>query len=95
MSKKTATLDELTKQYNVLNERKIQAETQLKEAEKRLLEMQTQAQKEFGTNDIAELQARLEQLEAENETRRADYQALLKGIQTDLKNIESPAPTDD
>jgi DNA repair exonuclease SbcCD ATPase subunit len=95
MSKKTATLDELTKQYNVLNERKIQAETQLKEAEKRLLEMQTQAQKEFGTNDIAELQARLEQLEAENETRRADYQALLEGIQTDLKNIESPAPTDD
>lgn len=93
MAKKTteqpASIDELTQQYHVLNERKIQAETQLKEAEKRLKELQKQANSEFGTSEVDELQTKLQQMEAENETRRADYQQLLNGIQADLEKIET------
>lgn len=94
MTSKPATIDELTKKYHTLNERKIQAETQLREAEKRLQELQTQASTEFGTSDVAELQSRLEQMEAENEKRRTDYQTLLAGIQSDLEKIDSASATE-
>ena len=82
-------IDVLTQRYHTLNERKIQFQTQLQEAEKRLQELQKQAQEEFGTSDVDELQTKLQQMEAENEKRRADYQQLLEGIQADLQKIEA------
>lgn len=94
MSDKPGTIDELTKKYHALNERKIQSETQLKEAEKRLQELQTQALAEFGTSDVTDLQTRLEQMESENEKRRADYHTLLTGIQDDLEKIDSAAASE-
>lgn len=89
-SDQPAGIEELTEQYHALNERKIQAETQLKEADKRLKELQKTAESEFGTSDVAKLEKKLKQMEAENEKRRADYQKLLSGIQADLDKIEAP-----
>ncbi|MEZ6126944.1 MAG: hypothetical protein R3C49_27825 [Planctomycetaceae bacterium] len=86
------TIEQLTQQYHTLNERKIQAQTQLQEAQKRLEELQRQAEKDFGTSDITALQNRLKQMETENEKRRSDYQQLLAGIQADLQKIESGKP---
>lgn len=85
-------IEELTNEYERLNERKIQAQTQLDEATNRLRELQEEAEKEFGTSDVEQLQAKLEQMESENERRRQEYQELLEGIASDLEKIEQESP---
>ena len=84
-------IDELKRQYETLNERKIQAQTQLEEATKQLDTLQKEAVEQFETSDIDELKEKLEQMEAENEQRRRDYQSLLDGIETDLAQAAKEA----
>ncbi len=81
-------IEDLTDEYQRLNERKIQTQTQLETATKELKSLQKQAEKEFGTSDIAELEAKLQEMEAENEKRRSEYQTLLEGIAADLAKVE-------
>ena len=83
------TIDELRKRHQRLNERKIAAETELKGAIKRLDELKKEARDTFDTDDILELQKKLKQMEAENESKRAAYQAELERIETDLASVES------
>ena len=82
-------IDELRKRYQGLDKRKIEAETELKGAIKRLDELKKEARDTFGTDDILELQKKLKQMEAENESKRAAYQAELERIETDLASVES------
>ncbi len=56
------TIEELTERYQVLNERKIQAQTNLKNAEKQLRDLQKKARDSYGTDDVEELKRQLEQL---------------------------------
>ena len=81
-------IEQLKSEYEQLNKRKIQAQTQLEEAEKQLTSLQEESNKEFGTSDINELTKKLEQMEAENEKQRRDYQDLLDRINQDLKDVE-------
>ncbi len=83
-----SSIEELTSEYKRLNERRIQAQTQLDEATRQLETLQQEAQDEFGTSDVDELQTRLNEMEAENEKRRQEYQKLLEGIASDLKKVE-------
>jgi hypothetical protein len=87
-------IEELTEQYQQLNEKKIQTQTQLDEATKQLEALQKEAVAEFETCDIEELKAKLKQMESENETRRSKYQELLQGIADDLANVEQEAATE-
>ena len=88
-NKKTArSIDDLKGEYERLNERKIQAQTQLEEATKQLEALQKEAIAEFETSDIHELKSKLEQMEAENEQRRCDYQELLEQISGELAKVE-------
>ena len=84
-------IEQLKKQYEALNERKIQTNTELKRAEKDLLELQTEATSEFGTSDVSELKSKLEKMESENEKNRMEYQKLLDKIEADLKAVEKAA----
>jgi hypothetical protein len=96
-NKKTVrSIDDLKGEYERLNERKIQAQTQLEEATKQLEALQTEAIAEFETSDIDTLKTKLKQMEAENEQRRSDYQELLEGISDALAKVEqeSGAQTD-
>jgi chromosome segregation ATPase len=86
-----SSIEELTHEYKRLNERKIQAQTQLEEANKQLEALQREADEEFGTSDVGQLKAKLEQMEAENEKRRKEYQELLEGIASDLEKVEQEA----
>jgi len=92
MAKKKATeassIEELTSEYERLNKRKIQAQTQLDGATRQLEELQKEAENEFGTSDVDQLKSRLDQMEAENEKRRKEYQVLLEGIANDLEKVE-------
>ncbi|EMI40409.1 MULTISPECIES: hypothetical protein [Pirellulaceae] len=82
------TIEQLKSEYEQLNERKIQAQTQLQEAQKQLTALQAEAEKEFGTSDVKELTEKLEQMETENEKRRSEYQTLLDKISGDLAEVE-------
>lgn len=83
------TIEDLQKQYEQLNTQKIRAESDLSNAEKELQKLQAEATEKFGTHDIAELEEKLKQMEAENEQRRSTYQTLLEGIVNDLEKIEA------
>lgn len=87
-------IEELTSEYQRLNERRIQTQTQLEEATKQLDALQKEAEEEFGTSDVAELRTKLAQMEAENEKRRSEYQTLLEGIATELEQVEQETTSD-
>ncbi len=82
------TIERLTQRYNQLNTKKIEAETNLKSARKQLEELQKEARETYGTDDLEALQQKLAEMEAENEKKRADYQATLDRIETDLDAVE-------
>lgn len=82
-------IEELTERYHALNEKKIQAQTNLKNAEKQLRELRNKAKEAYGTDDLDELKKQLEQLKADNEAKRAAYQASLEKIEGDLAEVES------
>jgi chromosome segregation ATPase len=84
-------IEQLKEQYEKLNERKIETKTELKRAEEDLAQLQKEANEEFGTSDVAELNKKLEKMEAENKKNRQEYQALLDKIETDLAAVEKSA----
>lgn len=81
-------IEELKKRYEKLHRKKIQAETNLEGAKKQLEELKEQARKEYGTDDIAELRKKLEQMQEENERKRAEYQQRLDKVESDLSAVE-------
>ena len=82
------TIEELTKRYQDLNTRKIQAETNLKTARKQLEDLRKRAKKDYGTDDLDELKKELQKLKEENEAKRAAYQQSLDKIESDLAAVE-------
>lgn len=92
---KPRTIEQLKKEYESLNERKIQTQTQLEEATKQLTILQKEAVAEFETSDIDELKTKLKQMEQENEKRRQEYQELLDSISGKLKKIEDESNSPD
>ena len=83
------TIEELRERYEQLNTRAIRAQTQLETAEDRLAALRKQAKAEYGTADLAELEKKLEEMRSENETKRAEYQKALDGIENKLEAIET------
>ena len=79
--------------YRQLNERKIAAETEHRGAKKRLEELQAEALAKYGTDDLAELQRKLAEIKADNENKRAQYQADLEKIEGDLAAVEQQFDT--
>jgi hypothetical protein len=81
-------IEELQQRFAQLNKRKIQAETSLELAKKQLELLRKEAREKYGTDDLAELQKKLDQMQAENETRRASYQQSLEQIEAELAAVE-------
>jgi chromosome segregation ATPase len=82
------TIEQLQERYNKLHEQKIQAKTRLDSARERLEGLQKDAREKYGTDDLAELQAKLDAMQAENERKRAAYQADLDRIEKDLDAVQ-------
>ena len=80
-------IDELKKRFDKLHADKIRAGAQLEGAEKHLAQLKQQARTEFGTDDLDELRTKLQEMEAENERRRAAYQESLDAIDADLQAV--------
>lgn len=81
-------IEVLTAQFQKLNKRKIESERDLVNAQKNLNELKQQAQDEYETDNLEELQEKLEQIKAENERKRAEYYQTLEQIEAELTKIE-------
>lgn len=88
------TIEKLQERFQELNTKKIQAGTNLQHAEERLGELKAQARDKYGTDDLQQLQAKLEEMKAENERKRAKYQQDLDKIESDLSEVEKQFKTE-
>jgi hypothetical protein len=81
-------IEQLQARYQSLNTKKIQADTNLSHAQRQLTALQNEAREKFGTDDVAELQKKLDQMKTENEAKRRQYQADLDRIEGELKAVD-------
>jgi hypothetical protein len=66
-------IEELRRRYDDLNQKRIRTDENLQNAKKRLEELTEQSRKEFGTDDLDELRAKLTEMKSENERKRSEY----------------------
>lgn len=81
-------IEELQSRYAKFSDQRIRVQTQLEEAQKRLVAIQGKAKQEFGTDDVAQLSTMLSEMKKENESRRSEYQKSLDAIDMKLKAVE-------
>ena len=81
-------IEELRRRYDDLNQKRIRTDANLQNARKRFEELQEQAKKDFGTDDLDELRAKLTEMKSENERKRSEYQESLDRIECELAEVE-------
>ena len=81
-------IEELRRRYDYLNQKRIRTDANLQNARKRLEELQEQAKKDFGTDDLDKLRAKLTEMKSENERKRSEYQESLDRIECELAEVE-------
>ena len=81
-------IEQLKKRHKELEEKKITAEANLNNAGRLLDELKREAKSKYATDDPAQLQKKLQEMKAENESKRAQYQKHLEEIQTKLAQVE-------
>ncbi len=84
-----AKLEMLKKDYTDLNTRKITTQANIENLEQELERLREQAQKNYGTSDLGELERLLEERRQENERLVAEYEAHIQGIKDRLDEIDS------
>ena len=85
---KLQSIEQLRERYEQLNTRKIQLQTQKETAQKRLDELKQQANTQFGTNDLTELQDKLAEMKKLNAKQLQEYQSSLDVIEKKLASID-------
>jgi chromosome segregation ATPase len=80
---------QLRKRYEKLNRDKTVAETQLESARESLNLLRQKAREDYGTDDLALLREKLEQMKQENQRKRSEYQKSLDQIEADLLAVEA------
>ena len=81
-------IEKLRKRFEILKDKRLTAQADLRNVEKQLSEIQAEAREKYKTDDLGELREKLEAMRAENERKRAEYQTHLDGIDEKLKAIE-------
>ena len=79
------TIEELQRRYQLLRDKKVAAETNHKNAQERLDQLKKEARARYGTDNVEELQLKLEAMQAENAAKRMQYQADLDRIVRDTE----------
>lgn len=81
-------LKQLTARYQALRDERTRAEADLKNAQKQLAALQDEARKTWGTDDLGQLQARLEEMKRENQRKLEEYSAHLQKVEEALGAVE-------
>jgi ATPase subunit of ABC transporter with duplicated ATPase domains len=88
-------IEALTRRYQELEKTRMQADVALEHATARLEELKAEARETYNTDDLEELQKRLEEMEADNARKRAEYLAALEKIESGLQKLEGTEGKDD
>jgi chromosome segregation ATPase len=83
-----ATIEQLRKRYEELNRQQIEAGANYKNASDQLEALKSAALRDYQTDELETLKAKLKEMEAENQRKLSEYQAHLDQIETDLKEVE-------
>ena len=81
-------IETLKKRHRELDRQKTTAEANCKTAEEQLQRLKEEARVKYGTDDLAQLKARLEQMKSDNDLKRTQYQKHLDEIELKLQAIE-------
>jgi len=81
-------LEQLKREYNLLNEQRIATERDKKNLEEQLQNLREKALREYGTSDVDELRNLLEKRRTENERMVNEYRDHIGGIKEELESIE-------
>jgi chromosome segregation ATPase len=81
-------LEQLKKKYTELDRDKAKTEANLKNAADQLEALKAQARQQFGTDDLAELRKKLDEMRLANQQKLAAYQKHLETIETGLAEVE-------
>lgn len=82
-------LNGLRQQFEQLRDRKVRTEQDVANLSTQLETLKQQAEAEYGTSDVAELQKLLEQKRLQNEEVVARYREHIQKIHADLAEVES------
>src|SRR5580765_6862467 len=86
--KKPQTIEELRARHQQLEKLKFEASVNLQAANQQLASLKAEAKAQWGTDDLAELEKKLQAMREENEQKRAQYQQHLDSIEGTLKEID-------
>lgn len=85
-----SSIETLKNRYKKLYDEKIRVETELKTTGEQLATYQETARTNWGTDNVEELQKKLQMIKEENEKQRKDYEEHLSSIETQLNMIKEP-----
>src|SRR5688500_10096002 len=81
-------IEQLQQRYNALHRQQIQAETNLKNAQRQLDSLRAEAREKYQTDDLDVLRQKLADMKEENDRKRREYQDKLDKIEADLAEVE-------
>lgn len=84
----TQLLDEQKKRFEDLQRRRTRAQVEAESAQRALAEAQAEAQREFGTTDLAALEALYRSRESENDRLVVEFTMALEEAEGQLAEIE-------
>ncbi len=83
------TLETLKKEYKDLDTLKIRTDQDIANLQKQLEELESRAEAEYGTSDLAELEKILEERRQENERRVQEYEQHIQEVKDSLAQIDA------
>ena len=90
-TKRSPDIETLRNKYESLRDKKIALEANLATSQRTLDSLKRQANEKYGTDDVAVLREKLEEMRRENERKLQDYQEHLTAIENQLVEVEAKA----
>lgn len=87
-------LNALRRQYEQLRDRKVRTEEAVAQLTHQLETLKSQAEAEYGTSDLKELQQLLEEKRKQNEEVVSKYREHIQQVQADLAQVENAVEGD-
>jgi hypothetical protein len=81
-------MQHLSERYKELDRKKTIAETNLENSTRELEDLKRQARETYGTDDLENLKAMLQQMKDDNERKRAEYQQHILQIEDSLAEVQ-------
>ncbi len=84
----------LQNRYERLKDLKTRCETHLENSKLQLEKLKEKARADYGTDDLAELRAKLEEMKADNARMQQEYKASLDAIEAGLQEVDESFRTE-